>query len=192
MDYYQQWTSGRAKACELLNIDSSCFDFTTGYSMMRPNKRLVGVTIDTERPELGEEDVDTQVEESDEYRMSESEVLGDNDNLVSLDIEELIEDNEASAFEATVEVGGKKVHKASAVREIFNNKSDGSSTDRLCRVRSYTKYVAADHLDSVDENEVELDEMIMVGDKLGGKVALKSGTACFAVGKIGSIKDAKS
>ena len=156
---------------------------------MRPNKRLVGVT---ERFELGEEDVDTQVEESEEHQTSESEVLGDDDNLVSLDIEELIEDNEAGAFEATVEVGGKKVHKASAVREIFNDKSDGSSTDRLRRVRSYTKYVTADVLNSVDDNEVELDEMIMIGDRVGGKVALKSGTACFAVGKIASMKDIKS
>ena len=78
------------------------------------------------------------------------------------------------------------------MREIFNDKSDGLSTDRLRRVRSYTKYVAADDLDSVDENEVELDEMIMIGDKLGGKVALKFGTACFTVGKIVSIKDIKS
>ena len=102
--------------------------------------------------------------------------------------EEFIEDNEVT-FEATVEVGGKKVHKASAVREIFNENADGSSTDRLRRVRSYTKYVTAEEFDSTDDHEVELDEMIMIGDKVCGKVALKSGTACFAIGKIASIKD---
>ena len=97
---------------------------------------MVGVTIDTERPELGEEDVDTQVEESDEYQMSEREVLGDDDNLVSLDIEELIEDNEACAFEATVEVGGKIVLKARTAKEILNENIDSSYTDRLLRVQS--------------------------------------------------------
>ena len=93
-------------------------------------------------------------------------------NLVSLDNESSIEDNESSAFEATVKVGGKMVHKPSAVREIFNENSDGLSTDRLRHVRSYTKYVTADELDSTDGNEVKLDEMIMIGDEVCGKLAL--------------------
>ena len=74
------------------------------------------------------------------------------------------------------------------MREILSENSDGLSTDRLRHVRWYTKYVTADELDSTDGNEVELDEMIMIGNKACGKVALKS---CFAVGKIASIKDMK-
>ena len=190
VDCCQQWIFGRAKACELLNEDVSYFATTTGYSMLRPNKRLVGVTVDIERAELCEAEVNTRVQESEEDSISESEILEEDDNIVSLDIEEFIEDNEAT-FEATVEVGGKIVHKASAVREIFNENFDGSSTDRLRRVRSYSKYVTAEEFDSTD-NEVELDEMVMTGDKVCGKVALKSGTACFAIGKIASIKDITS
>ena len=120
--------------------------------------------------------------------MFESEVLQEDDILVSIDIEEFLEDNEVCAFEATVEGGGKIVRKASAAREILNENFDGSYTDRLLRVQSYTEYVIADKLDSTDDNEVELDEMIMIGNKVCGKVALKS---CFAVGKIASIKDMK-
>lgn len=46
IDYYQQWIFGRTKACELLDIDPTYFHSKTGYSMLRPNKRLVGVTVD--------------------------------------------------------------------------------------------------------------------------------------------------
>ena len=104
--------------------------------------------------------------------MSEREILQEDDNLVSIDIAKFLEDNEVCAFEATVEVGGKIVRKASAAREILNE----------------NEYVIADKLDSTDDNEVELDEMIMIGNKVFGTVALKS---CFAVGKIASIKDIK-
>ena len=124
--------------------------------------------------------------------MSEREILQEDDNLVSIDIEEFLEDNEVYAFEATVEVGGKIGNKASAAREILNESFDGSYTDRLLRVQSYTEHFIADKLDSTDGNEVELDEMIMIGNKVCGKVALKSGTACFAVKKIASIKVTKS
>ena len=48
------------------------------------------------------------------------------------------------------------------MREIFTENSDGLSTDRLRHVQSYTKHVTADELDSTDDNEVELDEMIMM------------------------------
>ena len=57
------------------------------------------------------------------------------------------------------------------VREIFNENSDGLSSDRLRHVRSYTDYITADELDSTDGNEVESDEMIMIGDKVCGKLA---------------------
>ena len=104
--------------------------------------------------------------------MFESEVLQEDDILVSIDIEEFLEDNEVCALDATVEVSGKIVRKAGAAREILNE----------------NEYVIADKLDSTNDNEVELDEMIMIGNKVCGKMVLKS---CFAVGKIASIKDIK-
>ena len=42
--------------------------------------------------------------------------------------------------------------------------------------------MTAEEFDSTADNGVELDEMIMIGDKV-------CGTACFATGKIASIKD---
>ena len=47
---------------------------------------------------------------------------------------------------------------------------------------------------SVNEGdpEVELDDMIMIGDTVCGKVALKNGTACLAVAKIASMRDIPS
>ena len=68
---------------------------------------------------LCDEEVNSQVEESEEHQMSESEVLQEDDNLVSIDIEEFLEDNEVCALEASVEVSGKIVRKADAAREIL-------------------------------------------------------------------------
>jgi hypothetical protein len=90
-----------------------------------------------------------------------------------------------------VEMCGKMLHKASVVREIFNEFEHGSSTYRLHRVRAYTKCVPKDADDVIDDDddELELDEMIMVGDLLCGKIGLKDGKTSFAVGKIASIKN---
>ena len=135
----EQWIFGRAKTYELLN---QFFTTTTGYSVLRPNKRLVGVRVDTEGSESCDEEVNSQVEKSEEQQMSERQILYEDDNLVSIDIEEFLEDNEVCAFEATVEGGGKIVRKASAAREILNE----------------NEYVIADELDSTDDNEVLVED----------------------------------
>ena len=188
VDCYRQWMFGRTKACELLKVDPAYFNPISGYSMLRPNKRMVGVTVDIERNEVSEEDIDTEDEDS---PLSESENTEEDENLVSLDIEKFIEDNEVTVVDAKVEVSGKILHKASVIREIFNESENGSSNDRLRRVRSYTKYLSTDSGEIVDndDDDLELDEMIMVGDLLCGKIALKDGKASFAVGKIASMKD---
>ena len=46
IDFYKQWIFVRAKACEVLNVETSYFNAMPGYSMLRPKKRLVGVTVD--------------------------------------------------------------------------------------------------------------------------------------------------
>ena len=76
-----------------------------GVTMSRPNKSLVGVNVDTERNEL-----------DDEHNTSEADTNEIEDNLASLEIEELIEEeNVIIATSTTVELDGKNVHKASVV-----------------------------------------------------------------------------
>ena len=65
--------------------------------MLRPNKNMVGVTVDIERNEVSEEDIDTEDEDS---PLSESENTEEDENLVSLDIEKFIEDNEVTVVDA--------------------------------------------------------------------------------------------
>ena len=192
ISFYQMWIFGRAKACELLNVDVSTFDARPGCSMLRPKKRLVGVTVDTEREEVFES-VDTLLldTESSEAAGNVSIEEGENDeeSLVSLEIEEFIED--AEQFGATVEVEGKTKHKASVVRMLFNQSWEGASVDRLRRVRSYTKYLSPGEgaEQETESEELDLDEIIMIGDSVCGKVMMQGGKACFAVGKITSIRD---
>ena len=94
----------------------------TGITMIRPNKRLVGVTVDDETSEA------------------------DIDNVASLEIEELLQDggsyesethNQNSIF---VQVSGSPVYKATIVKEVLNDNTHVSSADRLRRVRGYSKH----------------------------------------------------
>ena len=67
------------------------------------------------------------------------------ENEVSLDIEEFIENNELQHSK----VYGKPKHKSSVVHE-FSNES-GFSTDRLRRVRGYRKFLCEDNEDIQEE-----------------------------------------
>ena len=122
IELYQQWVVGRGDACSVLNVNQSFFSTAAGYSMLRPNKRVVGVTIDLEREEDAVLDEETSIPEN---------ILEENE--VSLDIEEFLEDN-TPTFDSTVDVTGKQKHKATVIRELFNE--SGSSLDRLRRVRT--------------------------------------------------------
>ena len=144
--------------------------------MMRPNKRLVGVNVDTERIEVtpgpGNE-VITQTEEDDVA-----------ENLASLDIEEAItEESAVPSTSITVDVGGKQIHKSSVIREMFE--SSKASNDRLRRVRGYSKIVELTE-DVTGGNEVDLDDCIMLG---AAKIKNRADLASFGLLKIKSIKD---
>ena len=85
----------------------------------------MGVTVDTERDE-----VDCNVDEtcSDPDIDGTQKIDDVEENEVSLDIEEFIENNELQ-HSNTVEVDGKPKHTSSVVREFFNE--SGFSADRL-------------------------------------------------------------
>ena len=132
------WKLGELEAIELLNLPNYYFSDLNGSSvtMLRPNKRLVGVNVDTERNEVNECNEDNN-EQQDASQMERSNI---EDNLASLDIEELIEDEGTSgAISATIELNGKNVHKATVVKGMFNSDANSSSNDRLLRVRGYSQ-----------------------------------------------------
>ena len=154
VDLYKKWIFGRADACKVLNVRRTEFDVASGYSMLRPNGRLVGVTIDVEREEVCEEVADTVDEPVESEIQTNVLDIPSEENEISLDIEEFLEEN-SPTFNSTVDVNGKMKHKATVVRELFNG--SGSSMDRLRRVRSYSKFVGTD----------VVDEPSMVEDRVG-------------------------
>ena len=114
------WHMGRMEAVKTLNIPATYFTNLqdSGITMMRPNKRLVGVNVDNEREELSS-------------AFSETEEL-DEDNSASLEIEEMLQDVDAFDTEqqnsVKVEVDGEMVYKATVVKEILNGDDQFSST----------------------------------------------------------------
>ena len=165
VDLYKQWIFGHVDACKVLNVRRPEFDVASGYSMLRPNRRLVGVTIDVEREEVCEEVADTvdELVES-EIQMNVLDIPLE-ENEIPLDMEEFLEEN-SPTFNSTVDVNGKMKHKATVVRELFNE--SGSSMDRLRRVRSYSKFVGTDVVDEPSMvDDIELDNMIILGDNVG-------------------------
>ena len=135
--------------------------------MLRPKKRLVGVNVDTERTEETLTSDGLMEEVVDETEGSDVE-----ENMASLEIEEMIQDDTVSErnFSSKITVDGKEVHKASVVRIMLNKDEDQSSNDRLRRVRGYTKHPG--RVTDV-QDDVDLDDCIMIGDMLAAKVQLK-------------------
>ena len=150
--------------------------------MLRPKKLLVGVTVDTERDEAycnvdetyGDPDIDAT------HKTNDVE-----ENEVSLDIEEFIENNELQ-HSNTVDVDEKPKHMSTVVHEFFNE--SGFSADRLRRVQVYSKFLCEDNEDIQEELELN-DLMIMIGDLVCAKIPLKNGSACFCIGKISSMRN---
>ena len=154
--------------------------------MLRPKKRLVDVNVDTERTEETST-LDGLVNEV----VDESEGSDVEENLASLEIEEMIQDDTVSErkFSSKVTVDGKEVHKASVIRILLNEDEEQSSNDRLRRVRGYTWYPG-----KVGE-DVDLDDCIIIGDMLAGKVQLNETAkplASLCILRIRSIKDKSS
>ena len=131
------WKLGELEAFQLLNLPNDYFSDLngSGVTMLRPNKRLVGVNVDTERNEVKECNEDNN-EQQDAPQMERSNI---EDNLASLDIKELMEDEaNAGATPTTIELDGKNVHKATVVKGMFNSDANSSYNDRLRRGRGYS------------------------------------------------------
>ena len=131
--------------------------------MLRPKKKLVGVNIETERTEETST-LDGLVNEV----VDESEGSDVEENLASVEIEEMIQDDTVSErkFSSKVTVDGKEVHKVSVIRILLNEDEEQSSNDRLRRMRGYTW-----HPGKVGEvqDDVDLDDCIIIGDMLAEK-----------------------
>ena len=126
--------------------------------------------------------------------VDESEGSNVEENLASLEIEEMIQDDTVSErnFSSKVTVDGKKMHKASVIRILLNEEEEQSSSDRLRRVRGYTKHPVK--LNEV-QDDVDLDDCIMIGDMLAAKVQLSETAkpmASLCILRIRSIKDKSS
>ena len=116
-------------------MEAEVFNAALGSTMLRPNKRVVGVTVDTEREVVLHEFHEAEQEREDDIPTIPEQITEENE--ISLDIEEFLEVNSPS-FNSTVDVGGKLKHKSTIIRELFNE--TGSSIDRLRRVRTYSKF----------------------------------------------------
>ena len=182
------WKLGEIEAIKILNLPNDYFENLkgSGVTMLRPNKRLVGVNVDTERTE--------------EYLITSDGVASDDvddvedvdvaENLASLEIEEILQEDTESAIKisSTISVDGKEVHKASVVKLLLNEVEDPSSSDRLRRVRGFTKY--PDKITEI-QNDLDLDDCILIGDTLAAKVQV-DGTASLCILRIRAIRDKTS
>ena len=183
------WLAGRSHAAHNLGVTDDFFnDLPAGVNMLRPNKRLVGVTIDVERTELDLHSNDLDEGSDDEMNCLDLEVEN-----AAKEIEESLSDiHEPSStiiHSNTIEHEGKSLFKVSIMKEFFGG--DGftvASTDRLKRVRGYSKFPEVDKLEDV---ELDLDEAIMVGDFVAGKV-IHEKQSTFCIAKILSMKEKES
>ena len=113
------WKLGEIEAIQLLHLPNDYFTSLTdsGVTMLRPNKRLVGVNVDTERVEESVSLPDGVLETRNIDDIEEIE-----ENIASLEIEEMIcqEDTSAAKISCNVNIDGKEVHKASILRLLLN------------------------------------------------------------------------
>ena len=184
LDVQKLWNTGQAEAVNELKICVSFFtDLSTvgGITMMRPNKRLVGVNVDNERIEPSLTPVVEDVQQAE-------------DNIASLEIEEMVQDGYDSndtgiQNSILVEVSGSMVYKATIVKEILNGDVELSSADRLRRVRGYTKHPGTTEVIDSDDGDLDLDDAIMLGDVLSVKVKYDGTSVVLAFVKITSMKN---
>ena len=109
------------------------------------------------------------------------------ENIAGLEIEEIVQEEMISPIKisSTIDIDGKEVHKASIVKRMLNSDEAQSSSDRLRRVRGYTKY--PDKITEV-QSDLDLDDCILLGDTLAAKVQIES-EASLCILKIRSIRD---
>ena len=178
----QLWVFGQLEASELLGISSTYFSdlsVDSGITMLRPCKRLEGVTVD----------INMEEEQEDSFYEAQEK---DEDNDASLEIEELLEDSGGYDMESNIQhpitcrIGDKPIYKATMVKDVLNGDTQVSSADRLRRVRGYSKTPCSfENLD--DENNLDLDDVLMLGDVVAAKLIPKD-SATFAFIKIMAMK----
>ena len=96
------WKLGEIEAIQLLHLPNDYFTSLkdSGVTMLRPNKRLVGVNVDTERVEESASVPDGVLETRDIDDIQEIE-----ENIASLEIEEMICEEDTSAAKISSNVG---------------------------------------------------------------------------------------
>ena len=184
------WKLGEIEAVKILNLPNDYFEILkgTGVTMLKPNKRLVGVNVDTERTEEDLGVVSDDVDVSD--AVDDSNDIDVEENLASLEIEEIFQEDTVSSIKisSTINIDGKEVHKASIIKRLLNSDEEQCSSDRLRRVRGHTK-----HPDKITEvqSELDLDDCILLGDTLAAKVQIDS-KASLCILRIKAIRDITS
>ena len=145
------WESGHMKArADALEYGIVKSDDTIealmllGYTLKKPKGKLIGVT---------EPVADVSLEVDEEYHDDNEQDIPDEDSGVeSIPLSDLLEKN------ATIEVDGKNIYKASVVNSLFS--SNALSKDRLKRVQGLTTGTPGQTTRKSD------DDMIFIGDPL--------------------------
>ena len=75
------------------------------------------------------------------------------------------------------------MYKATVVKQFFSSLNPPSYNDRLKRVRCFSKF------SNDNDDELELDNMVMLGDYICSKVPLQDKSLTFSIGKIKSMKN---
>ena len=181
------WMAGRSRAVEFLDISDKFFTtLPSGVTMLKPNKRLAGVTVDEDRIEV---DLLTEQTSAEVQDMETNEVNSE-EAVAAAEIEEALADvpepSSTSVHSKQIEFENKLLYKVSVVKEFFGGgNAELVSTDRLKRVRGYSKFC---DVEEASENQLDLDDAIMVEDFIARKVICdKQSTLCVV--KILSLKD---
>ena len=145
------WMAGRSHAVEFLDISDKFFTtLPSGVTMLKPNKRLAGVTVDEDRIEV---DLLTEQTSAEVQDMETNEVNSE-EAVAAAEIEEALADvpepSSTSVHSNQIEFENKLLYKVSVVKEFFGSgNAELASTDRLKRVRSDSKFC--------DVEEVKID-----------------------------------
>lgn len=147
------WYLGKARAERVLRTANISIDFddifaVDGVDMLRPlgDGKYPAVSNDVDRSIVAHESIPPSAETTADETLNES----------SLELEDLLPEPQetAAVYDDWLDYEGKKVHKASAIRIELNQKRDPlngkKSTDRLKRVRAFTKDGKTVSLNSAD------------------------------------------
>ena len=119
INLHDVWLTGRARAVELLEISDQFFsDLPSGVTMLGPNKRLAGVTVDEDRNENEEEVVDGSLSEKSDDNLEETD-----EAEAAREIEEVLADvpepSSSTVYDNKVEYQGKHLFKITIVKNLL-------------------------------------------------------------------------